>query len=299
MTNYRTCCKPRTKAPRIYKKVYLTLGGGLGDVIYDYLGGHRFWNKLEPLKIAHPEIRIKVMSSTHNLQSLELIRYNPYIDRMEEYGWQTDGKPIFKRNAGGYINIKNIKQELSKLPSRPPGIYLNQRDKETVSNISSQGSFIFIHPFAGLQDRMPYRSSSQFVPIIDNIIKNTNHNVVIVGSNHIRNNMKKKVDIREEFSYEGDRVFNLVNKPEMNVRVAVKLAQRAHGFLGAWSCFSCTFWALKKKSMVLVPMSKKDKLAKRFKPGGRWHRRGICEAVYIKEDTQISDVINRVLKFYG
>jgi len=280
-------------------KIYLTLGGGLGDVIYDYMGGHRGWDKLESLKKAHPNIKIKVMASTHNPQTLELLKYNPYIDEVEEFGWQTDGKPLFLKHANGYIDIQQIKQITSTLPSKTPKIYLGEEDKQILEQIVGRGSFVFVHPFAGLNDRIPFKPTDQFIKIIDAVIDNTKHNVFVIGANHVRANRENPIDIIEELNYEREGLFNLVNKPEANIRLALGLVEKAHSFIGSWSCYSCAFWTLKKKTIVLVPKNLGDRLTKRFQPGGRWQKRGACKVLYIDKETQMVNVTKKILEHYN
>jgi len=283
----------------IPNKIYLTLGGGLGDVIYDYLRGHRNWGRLKALKEWRPGVQVKAMLSTHNPQSIELIRHNPYINHIEEFGWQNDGRPLFAKHANGYSDIQQYSRVIANLPDKTPEIYLNPSDKKIANNIVSQGRFVFIHPFAGLGNRKAFKSVEKFIPIIDTLIDDSKYHVVVIGNSHNRKNAKSALMINEDFGYERDGLFNLVNKPGTNVRVAFQLAKHAHSFIGSWSCYSCTFWALKKRSIVIVPNQLQEMLSKRFKRGGRWHQRGHCRTIYTQENTSGEDVASKISNWYN
>ena len=87
------------------KSVFVTLDGGLGDVFYTYNRRKNAWGYIESLKKMYPQTIIKAMCSTHNPQTLEFIKYNPYIDKAEEFGWVLDASDLWNANKGDSVRL--------------------------------------------------------------------------------------------------------------------------------------------------------------------------------------------------
>lgn len=274
-------------------KIYLTFGGGLGDVLYTYLGGKNYWGYLASFKKEYPKTKVKVLSSTHNPQTVELIKYNPYIDSVKEFGWVNNSKEIFDNNANGYVRANH--RMFANLEFKNPIIYINEEDAQNIKNIQEQGPYIFIHPFAGLKDREPIKTDKYF-KIIDYLIDDLNMRVVVVGASHNRKNLKSIWKMKEEFNYKRAGLFNLVNKT--NIRVTAKLAEKAIGFIGCWSCYANLFWLYNKKSLVLTSKEKKEKLINRFSKGQRWHRHGICKVLSVNDKLNNNIFFDEINKLY-
>jgi ADP-heptose:LPS heptosyltransferase len=274
-------------------KIYFTFGGGLGDVLYTYLGGKNYWGYLASFKKEYPNAKIKVLSSTHNPQTLELIKYNPYIDSMKELGWVNDSKELFKKNSEGYTRVTH--RMFKNLEFRTPAVYINEDDAKAVENIQKQGPYMFLHPFAGLKDREPI-STEKYFGLIDYLIDYLNIKVVVIGANHNRTNLKSIWKMKEEFNYKRDGLHNLVGKT--NIRAAIKLAEKAVGFIGCWSCYANLFWIHKKKSLVFTSKEKKEKLMSRFQKGQRWYNHGICRVLSVNDKLHNKIITDEIEKFY-
>ena len=281
---------------RIPDRIYLTLGGGLGDVLYTYFKGENGWKWLSPLKEIAPRTRVSVLSSTHNPQTEELIKHNPHIDSFKEFGWVENGRELWEKNKGPAVHIREIKKSLKKISTpKNTKLYLSDSDREEVRKVISQGEFVFIHPFAGLKFRqcLPIE---EYIPIIDQLIDDLGYNVVMMGATHNRINFKTTPEMVEEFKYDRDGLFNLVGKT--NARVAVRLSQLAHSFIGCWSVYSCAFWIKRGKTTVIITPKLEDQINKRFKPNGRWHTRGDCRVILVDETKGYDKIKDQILSRY-
>lgn len=248
--------------------VYVTLGGGLGDVFYVYLRGENGWGYLRSLKEKFPFINVRALCSTHNPQTIEFIKHNPYIDEYKEFGWVNDAKPLWEKNSNGAVRLDRQHKLLKTIKFERPKVYLTKEDKTVTEKIISAGRFILMHPFAGENNRiaMPI---DEWKELIDQIIDKLSLNVVVIGSSYKRTNIKHKEDKQEEFDYTRDGLFNLVGNS--NARICIKLAKEQQQFVGNWSAYSCASWVQNKKTTVVIPKQLSSSLDKKMGPGKRWH----------------------------
>jgi len=277
------------------QKVYLTLGGGLGDVFCSYFRGENGWKWLQPLKEKYPHVHVSVLSATHNPQTAELLKYNPYIDSFKEFGWVNDGRSIWEKNANGAVPLIKQQKLTEILQGKNPKLYIGEEDKPIVHEIYNAGKFIFIHPFAGLKDREAL-ATEEYYSIIDYLIDNKGYNVVVIGATHNRTNFNQSFSMIEEFNYERSGLFNLVNKT--NARISMRLAQLADSFIGCWSAFACAFWIQKKKTTVVIKSKTAPNVRKKFGPNGRWEHRGDCRLVLLKPERNLEQVKRQIMQRY-
>jgi ADP-heptose:LPS heptosyltransferase len=238
-------------------KVYIHDGGGLGDIIKHYIRNEHGWGYLEPLKKAYPDIEIKVMLTCINPQIEEFIKYNPHIDTIESYLWTHPARSGVRRcieeHKGDYVSLLEATSLLETVESIKPKIYLNADDQETISSVTSQGKYIFVHPFSGEIKRMAF-PVEQYPRIIDKLIDRLGYNVVVVGGSYKKNWIRDET-MDESFDYEREGLFNLVNRT--NARVATILAQKAQGFVGTWSCYIIPSYQRPSRTVVLFPKGKR------------------------------------------
>ena len=242
-----------------YSKLYLHDGGGLGDIIKHYVQGTHGWGYLESLKKNYPDTKIKLILTCINPQAQELIKYHPYIDIIEPHLWSHPGHlalaKLIEKYKEDYTSLIEVVNLLEVTQSVQPEIYLNTEDQKVVNSITSQGIYIFIHPFSGERFRVaiPIR---EYITLIDKLIDNLGYNVVIVGGTYNKN-LEKGVLMKEEFLYERPGLFNLVNKT--NARQCVKLARESNGFVGTWSCFLCAVLNTHIRTVVVFPNNHRKK----------------------------------------
>jgi len=251
--------------------VYVVFGGGLGDAFYTYHKGIHGWGYIESLKKRFPQIKVKALCVSHNSNVSQLIKHNPYIAETKNFGAmskqaQQHKNKFWKAHCGNAERLERQRNLLSLLKFNAPKVFLNKHDKETLQTVCDAGPFVLIHPFAGLRGRFS-GAEEEYVPLIDQLIENTDTKVVVIGNNHTRLNAAgKKISIKEEFDYERSGLFNLVNKG--NPRLYYHLAKHQEYFIGSWSAYSAASWLHNKLAIVLVPKKSEKKLDSKFK--GRW-----------------------------
>jgi len=255
--------------------VYVTLGGGLGDVFYVYSRGENGWGYIKSLKEKFPFVKITALCSTHNPQTVEFIKYNPHIDEYKEFGWVNDAKSLFEKNSNGAKRLDKEGKALKALNFARPNVYTTDEDKEIIREIESAGNFVLIHPFAGEPGRiaMPIE---EWKPLVDEIIEKNDLNVVVIGGKYKRTNRRTKEDKDETFEYERNRLFNLVGKS--NARICMRLASEQKHFVGNWSAYSCASWVNNKPTTVIVTKQTSINLENKMKPGKRW-RNAKCRII--------------------
>jgi len=249
------------------KSVFVTLGGGLGDVFYTYNKRKNGWGYIESLKKKYPNTEVRAMCATHNPQTLEFIKYNPYIDRAEEFGWVLDAKELWDANKGNSVRLDRQRDLLKKLRDNKPQVYLSPEDKVILDGITSSGEFVLMHPFAGEPHRrvMP---AEEYIPLIDRIIDELGYNVVVIGGSYLRTNRIQKEVKTEELDYKREGLFNLVG--QSNSRICMTLAEKQRCFVGSWSAYSCASWLYNKQTTVLLQKKHIENLKKKIGRGKRW-----------------------------
>jgi ADP-heptose:LPS heptosyltransferase len=234
-------------------KVYIHDGGGVGDIIRNHLTKKRGWGYIEALKKKYPNIELRVFITCCNPQGMEFVKYNPYIDLLEQHPWTHPHMPWPKEVelTRGYRPIEKVAKELlpGMKPIIPP-VYLSEEDKKVVQEIKSQGKYVFIHPYSGESFRVVF-PPKEYPALIDRLIDDLDYNVVIVGGSYLREKPGRSWSKKEEFKYERSGLFNLVNKS--NVRVCAKLARDAYGWIGTFSCYARSGWHGNTRTVMFFP----------------------------------------------
>ena len=282
------------------KSVFVTLGGGLGDVFCNYFRGENGWGLIESLKTKFPNIRVKALCSTHNPQTLEFIQYNPYVDEAVDPGWSLHGQTAWNKHVGSAVRLSKAKLLTKHLIFKKPKLYLSRRDQEQVHSVISKGSFVLLHPFAGEPHRigMP---AEEYIPLIDQLIDTKGMNVVLVGANYKRHNLNSQEEKPEQLDYERDGLFNFIDKT--NSRVIASLANHQTRFIGSWSAYSCLSWLYDKETIVVIQRNQIKKLQGKFSEGERWHGAN-CRIINTKgpasdpKDTDFDRIRHRILRTF-
>ncbi len=230
-------------------KIFVKGGGGLGDLIREYLEGEKYWGYLEGIKEKYPGIKIKAILCIHNPQAKEFLKYHPCLDSTEQYPWQVDGTPVFFTHSDEHVFIKSVPGLFEGLKYRKPPIYLDKKEEIQVETIKNAGKYIVIHPFAGLKDRIVFPIEG-YPALIDGII-DTGYNVVVIGGSYTRINRDGQEEVNEFLEYTRKGLYNLVGNS--NARVATRLIQGASGFIGTHSCYILVASIEMIKSVLVVP----------------------------------------------
>ena len=146
-------------------------------------------------------------------------------------------------------------------------MYLNQEDKNVLDCITTAGSFVLMHPFAGEPHRRVL-PAEEYVPLIDRIIEKLGLNVVVIGGSYLRTNRIQKEAKTEELNYERTGLFNLIG--QSNSRICMALAGKQRCFVGSWSAYSCASWLYNKHTTVLLQEKDVSNLDEKLSKGKRW-----------------------------
>ena len=225
---------------------FIHLSGGLGDILQGYLtkpirkGLCSGFGYLKQIKNQEPDCKVKLI--IHPIQEIakQLFETHPLIDEITQLGWHNPCHVCgrMQQEAGqGYIGLGQHGKDNGWTHRPWKKIFLTDKDKETTEQIINDGPYVAIHPFAGDNPRTTV-PINQWPSIIDNIIKHTGYNVVVLGASHVRKyNPKRLMPRDEKFVYQRDKLFNLVNK--VNIRCSVELAQKSSTLIATNSALLC------------------------------------------------------------
>ena len=249
--------------------VYISCSGGLGDVVQTYLsnppkpeGGwgddefpssdptmSMWFRRLTSFRVCNPDEKIQLVVMSHNPRAVDFFKYHPCIDDIEKWQWKLEVQMgnILDAKYGKEACIHAAYHVYDYEPTTPQ-VYMTKNEEDALDKIIQNGDYILVHPFAGLELRMPLGVSG-YVKIVKRLMKEK-QNVVIVGASYTKNCPSGEV-LTESFSYRKKRVLNLVNVA--SVRLAVALALNCSGFVGTLSAMVLPAWYAKTKTVCIVP----------------------------------------------
>ena len=236
---------------------YLSISGGVGDIIKRYFWGHHGWNNLRYIK-KQPNNKVKLIVNSSNPAAFELFKYNPHIDNIVVSKWinpntrQLPPAEFIK----GYAALSNIRPPVKEI-IHDSTIYLSDKDKKELEDLKIENKNIVMHPFAGQTQRM-HLTTNYFYELALKIIDRYNCQVIILGGDSRRATWGDFVNIPESFQYRHDRILNLVNKT--NLRLSTIIARKSSYFIGTNSCFYCTRLGDKTPATVYINTQPQDYL---------------------------------------
>ena len=230
---------------------FLPLGGGLGDSFQTYMSGYGdkwpstdlgtgYWFQCLPIiKKLFPDIKVVVFYvGTAKKPVLELIETNPYIDEVQNWGYEKSSELYsnlsLAYNGAIYPNEFFKKDDL--IPTIPK-IYYTKEDIQTIKSIKDKGKYIVIHPFAGGMYRNVLKPCDYVY--IAGKLKDAGYNSIVIGS--------EKCDDFTGYEYIG----NLIGK--INARVSYGLIENSCGFVGTHSSMILGAWYWHKPNICFVP----------------------------------------------
>jgi len=229
----------------VSNKYFIHLSGGLGDHLLSYFGGKKIrrgpcggFGFLEQLKKEQPDSKIKLIAHPTQMGTIKhFFKFHPHISEIKEYKWCN---PCHKcknedQESQGYIKLDNygVKKKWKRHPNHK--IFTSKEDQIEINNITKEGSFILVHPFAGEKYRMPIEIEN-YNNLINRLVDEFNCNLVVVGATHKRETARIQ-NIQEDFKSNNKKVFNLVNKS--NMRISAKLTQLAKANVVTHSVMFC------------------------------------------------------------
>jgi predicted SAM-dependent methyltransferase len=236
------------------EKVYLAVGGGLGDVIQICLANpcdHHIFNefpsanpissiwlhRLKSLKEKYNMI-IRLYVHSHNINTYRLFSNNPYIDELINIEWLDnklrDESNHWLNDIDGYTSITKFEEAYKFIHSSNNAIFLNEREQTAVDKIKMLGKYIVVHPFAGNIHRV-VPNVNQYLKIVR--VLQSKYRIVVIG--------------QEGEIFPDNIVVNLIGK--VNPKVSVNLILNASGFIGTHSSMILPAWYRGIPTVCLVP----------------------------------------------
>lgn len=261
------------------KKVYLAIGGGLGDAMQVYLAqpisirddGYllgsvtassdpttsTWFRRLASLesKGGAKAPKVVLVIESHNPHTKDLFEYDPNIDEVISKPWPeptswAESEKRWEQISDGATNLHEVYFPEFYEPDES-GIYMPPEERKIVDRIVNNGRYIVIHPYAGSRERVCY-PMAKYRQVIDMLIDDLGYNVVVVGASYKQFNVDGDGDdFMESFPYKRDKLAVLVNK--VSVRVSFSLALACSGFIGTHSAMILASWMNGIRSVCIVP----------------------------------------------
>jgi hypothetical protein len=192
---------------------YLSYGGGLGDVVYDYLKDRSAWRLASLVKDYGG--RVRVYTLCHNDGVNDLFRNHPYIAEHLSEGWHLstpeDGVR-FSNPIDGYLPLQHDSffrpQFGMDFQLEQPEIYLSPQEKAQLAALGGHRPLIVAQPFAGLSDRDGYDSDSFEKQVAQIVRLEPRARIVVVGKNHARTHKYAQ----EVLNFSHPNVVNLIDR---------------------------------------------------------------------------------------
>ena len=237
------------------EKIYLAVGGGIGDVIQICLSNpeaHNIFNEypstnpitsiwLHRLKYLKEKynVAIRLYVQSHNNFTSKLFTNNPYIDELIVIEWGNrillESSNHWLNDIDGYTSIAKFEEAYKFIPVSNEVLFLSESEQTAIDKIKGVGKYIVVHPFAGNVHRQ-VPSISKYVEIVKAL--KDKYKVIVIGQ-------------EGEVFLSDFGVINLIGKTSPKVSVNVIL--NAAGFIGTHSSMILPAWYKEIPTVCLVP----------------------------------------------
>lgn len=229
--------------------LYIGTGGGLGDVIRNYLKDDLNWGRLADIKKKNPHVDIRALFCCHNDGVVELFRHHPFISLAQNFPYEHHPWPVLERYANGYKHIREI--QTSCFQYQQPTVYLSQEEHNILRTIQDLGPYIAVHAFAGDLNRIALQPIN-YLPVLEKIYYEFGLRSVLIGKSGDRcltGNSIYMTELITEESYPW--LTNMLNVS--NPRLDIKIIESETAFIGTHSCYILPSWIYQKPSVLVAP----------------------------------------------
>lgn len=215
-------------------RYFIQSGGGIGDLIYNYLGKRGMdgqWVMLDDL-VSNGDHEVTAILCCHSAEAYSLIELDPRVSNVLIFPWKIPGDPY----ELGWMDVidRSLKPIPNGLRASNPKIYLSDMDREIIKRIPPK--YIAIHPFAGIKDRVVM--DMMFYRGLTSCLAELGYWSVYVGKSQNDNTIRSFV---EEVPVNHPMAIDLVNKT--NLRQSVEICRNASGFIGMHSSMLAAAWS--------------------------------------------------------
>ena len=231
---------------------YLAYGGGLGDVVWDFLRDKNA-GYIGALKREH-NADIRVYTLCHNDGVMDLFQESPYISEHINEPWRppsAEDIQRFSQPIDGYQPLQRTEYRHAafgpSLAYEQPRLFLSKVETDRLNELCSVRPLIVLQPFAGLSDRDALDFNSLRALVYEIVHLEPNARIVVVGKNHERTHKYSK----EEVTFEHPNLVNLIDKE--GIRFGYYLVANCDAFGGAHSNLIRTAWDFRKRNVCIMP----------------------------------------------
>lgn len=235
-------------------RVFGCLGGGAGDVWYDWLHTSHF-RKLPDL-VERYGATVRIVSQCHCLgTATELFAGHPHVHEVIEEPWQPPCPELGDRwnepDADGFIPISRDdllhQAGVTTLNLRRPTIHLTEEERRGVQSLTVHRPAIVAQPYAGLSDRDAFDVAA-LARLADDLWRlDPNARLFVIGKNHERGH---KYNV--EACPQGHRnVVNLIDR--LTLRESLHLVSLCDAFVGAHSNLIRAAWDYRRRTALILP----------------------------------------------
>lgn len=236
--------------------VFCALGGGIGDVVFDFLHEPEF-KKFFGL-VENYDARVRAYAQCHCAGVEDVFAHNRYIHEVVVEPWRLPNAEDAHRfnhpivdgdvtwipvNRNDMLYQAGVRQ----VNVRPTQLYLTDEEQFYVAKLLERKPTVVVQPYAGLSDRDGFDPPA-IQRLCEELIRlNDQVNILIVGKNHDRGHKYA----REEVHFENPCVTNLIDR--LGIRVAYHLVAGCDAFCGAHSNLIRTAWDHRRRCACVLP----------------------------------------------
>lgn len=232
-------------------RFYLSYGGGLGDVVFDYLrdpASRRVASLVEDYGA-----QVRVYTQCHNDGVLDLFHIHPHISEHIAEPWRMPNESDvnrFKEPLDGYIPIHRVDLLINAIGMlhrlETPQIHLTRGDQIQLAGLLSVRPCICLQPYAGLSDRDGFDPESLAALVREISHLNSQARIILLGKNHERGHK-----YTTEVGVEHPQVLNMID--QMGIRLAYHLVAGCDAFGGCHSNLIRTAWDFRRRNLCVLP----------------------------------------------
>jgi len=187
------------------QRVYVRLGGGLGDVVQNLLStevadiqepgylnidippasvpaSSRWFCRLKDFKKKHPGVCVIAACMCHNPGAKDLFEYNPLVDEVKMIHWVMPKDMVDNvfEDATDAVDINSLFDYKDYEKDSNDRIFLSNAEKLPAIAFCQIMPYIVIHPFAGHKGRELY-PLDLYADVIDKLIDEYGYRVLLLG----------------------------------------------------------------------------------------------------------------------
>lgn len=230
-------------------KFFLAYGGGLGDVVYDYMRDKCAW-RIAPLVKTYGAF-IRIYTLCHNDGVDDIFRYNPYISEHIAEPWRLpnpEDAQKYTQPIDDYLPLQRDEYYVGpygELAGEKPELHLSGPEQQQLVALIGKRPLVVLQPYGGLSERDGFNPTTM-KRLVDRLVYlDPNVRVVIVGKNHGREQRP------EVAGFTHPNMVDMIDK--LGIRMSYFLVKNADAFVGAHSNLIRVAWDWRIRNACVLP----------------------------------------------